>query len=238
MFHKLYFFARKPSLDAAGFHRHYLAVHTTAGPRIVSLKRYIQNHRIHSLGGDSRFDATSEIWLENPAAGPGEKGTSSRIADEINFIDSSRIEWMITTDRVIHEGHQVSGMIQGLFQLRRKLGMRLSEWRSHWLEVHAPIVRALPGLRHYQQCLVPDDYYGYGEPYHDGVEEIWFDDYDAAHQALNSVEYKRGFIPSLAGFCDDTSHFFAESQLIIWPGKGREQAAQEIKAKVAHGWRD
>jgi len=238
MFHRLYFFARKPSLDAPGFHRHYLAVHTTAGPRFVSLRRYIQNHRVHSLGGDSRFDAASEIWLDEFAAGAVEAGGSQRIADEINFIDHSRIEWMTTTDRVIQEGRQSSGMIQGLFQLRRKLGIRLADWRSHWLEVHAPIARALPGLRHYQQCLVHDDYYGYGEPNHDGVEELWFDDYDAARHALGSVEYRRGYLPSLAVFCDDTSHFFAESQLIIWPGKGREQVASEIKAKVAHGWRN
>jgi len=238
MFHKLYFFGRKPSLDQAGFHKHYLAVHTTAGTRIVSLKRYIQNHRLHSLGGDSPFDATSEIWMEDFGESPREKGSSSRIADEINFIDAGRTEWMTTTDRVIVEGRLSSGMIQGLFQLRRKLGMRLADFRSYWLEVHAPIVRALPGLRHYHQCLVPDDYYGYGEPYHDGVEEIWFDNYEAAREALNSVEYQRGYLPGLANFCESAPHFFAESQLVIWPGKGREQVSAEIKAKVAQGWRD
>ena len=68
MFHKLYFFGRKPSLNQAGFHRHYLAVHTTAGPRIAALKRYIQNHRLHSLGGDSPFDAMSEFWVEDLGA--------------------------------------------------------------------------------------------------------------------------------------------------------------------------
>ena len=239
MFHKCYFFGRKPSLDSAGFHRHYLAVHTTAGPRIVALKRYIQNHRLHSLGGDSRFDAMSEFWIEDSAAGPaGEKGSASRIDDEINFIDRGRIEWMAVRDRLLVEGNLSSGMIQGVFQLRRKLGMRLGDWRSYWLEVHGPTVGSLPGLRHYQQCLVPDDYYGYGEPYHDGVEEIWFDDYDAASRALNSVEYKRSFLPSLSSFCDASPHFFAESQLVIWPGKGREQVAREIKTKVEQGWRD
>lgn len=238
MFHKFYFFARKPSLSQAGFHRHYLAVHTTAGPRIVSLRRYIQNHRLHSLGGDSPFDAMSEFWLDDVGASGREQGTSSRVADEVNFIDAGRTEWMTATDRVIVDGQLCSDMIQGVFQLRRKLGMRLAEFRSYCLESHAAIVRALPGLVHYQQCLVPDDYYGYGEPYHDGVEGIWFEDYGAAVRAMNSVEYRRSFLPDFANFCDCATYFFAESQLVIWPGKGREQVAAEIKAKVAQGWRE
>ncbi len=94
MFHKLYFFGRKPSLSQAGFHRHYLAVHTTAGPRIVSLKRYVQNHRLHSLGGDSPFDAMSEFWLEELGVSDREQGGSKRIADEVNFIDAGRTQWM------------------------------------------------------------------------------------------------------------------------------------------------
>ena len=237
MIHKCYFFGRKPSISQAQFHRHYLAVHTTAGPRIVALKRYIQNHRLHSLGGDAPFDAMSEIWMEQPNA-QGEKGTSSRVADEINFIDAGRAEWLTTTDRVIVQGELASGMIQGLFLLRRKLGMRLADFRSYWLEVHAPIAQAIPGIRHYQQCPVIDDYYGYGEPYRDGIEELWFGDYDTARKALESTEYKRSFIPDLAAFCDTSPHFFAESQLVIWPGKGREQVSAEIKNKVAQGWRD
>ena len=144
---------------------------------------------------------------------------------------------MTATDRVIVDGRLRSGMIQGVFQLRRKLGLRLAEFRSYWLQVHAPIVQSLPGLRHYQQCLVLDDSYGYGEPYHDGVEEIWFDDYDAALASNELVEYQRGVAPDFANFCESAPRFFAESQLVIWPGKGREQSAAEIKAKVAQGWR-
>jgi len=70
------------------------------------------------------------------------------------------------------------------------------------------------------------------------VEEIWFDNYETARAALNSVEYQRGYLPGLTNFCESAPHFFAESQLVIWPGKGREQVSAEIKAKVAQGWRD
>jgi hypothetical protein len=67
MIHNLYFFGPKPSVPAFEFHRHYLEVHPFAGPGIKSIKRYIQNHRVHSLGGNSAFDAASELWADMPA---------------------------------------------------------------------------------------------------------------------------------------------------------------------------
>jgi len=64
MIHNFQFFARQPSLSQAEFDHYYIARHTRAGRRVDEMKRYIQNHRIHSLGGDSPFDAVSELWTE------------------------------------------------------------------------------------------------------------------------------------------------------------------------------
>jgi hypothetical protein len=116
MYHMFYFFARKPSLSSAGFHHHYLALHTQAGMRQAELgtrggetrprgmRRYIQNHRVHSLGGDSPFDAVSEVWGEEPEnrmigqLSVKEHPNSPFKRDEFNFIDLSRIGWMFTQD--------------------------------------------------------------------------------------------------------------------------------------------
>ena len=87
--------------------------------------------------------------------------------------------------------------------MRRRLGMSVDDFRGYWLEVHAPIVRTLPGLRHYQQCVVLDDVYGpegMADPRWDGVEEIWFDDYDAARRAIDSIEYQRSFLARFRAF--------------------------------------
>jgi len=59
------------------------------------MKRYIQNHRIHSLGGDSPFDAVSELWTEHNlrewATAAGDPSCRPEYkADEVNFIDLSR----------------------------------------------------------------------------------------------------------------------------------------------------
>jgi uncharacterized protein (TIGR02118 family) len=254
MFHQFYFFARKPSLSDAGFHHHYLAVHTQSGMRQAELgtrggetrprqmRRYIQNHRVHSLGGNSPFDAVSEVWsdeLANKMMGQLsvlENPNSPFKRDEHNFIDLSRIGWMLTQDNVLVEGALTSGMVQGIFQLQHKMGVKVEDFRSYWNEVHAPIVKALPGLRHYQQCVVLDEVYHWGDPRWDGVEEIWFDNYDVARHAVSSSEFQRSFLPDFAAFSETPMHFFSEARLVMWPGKAKDAALQEIADRVKQPW--
>ncbi len=238
MIHNMYFFGRKPSVSSFEFHRHYLEVHPFAGPRIKSITRYIQNHRVHSLGGNAPFDAVSEFWSEMPAVlqSRNEEGARTRIADEEHFIDPRRTAWMAATDRVVVEGNLKSGMIQGVFQLTHRMGITIDEFRRYWTEVHGPIVRALPGLTHYQQCIEPEEAYTYGDVRWDGVEEIWFETLESARKALESVEYQRSFVPDFERFCEPVWYFFSEAQLVTWPGKSKDQIVREIKAKVAQGW--
>jgi uncharacterized protein (TIGR02118 family) len=257
MYHQFYFFARKPSLSSAGFHHHYLALHTQAGRRQAELgtvngetrpqhmRRYIQNHRVASLGGNSPFDATSEVWtdqLANKTLGQLsvlEQPNSPFKRDEHNFIDLSRIGWMLTTDHAIVQAPELrSGMIQGLFQLQHRMGVKVEDFRSYWSEVHAPIVKTLPGLRHYQQCVVLDECYHWGDPKWDGIEEIWFDDYAAAQHAIKSPEFQRGFMPDFVNFSEPPLYYFSEARLVMWPGKSREQALAEITERVKQPWLD
>jgi uncharacterized protein (TIGR02118 family) len=241
MVHTFYFFARKPSLSRAGFDYHYIALHTKAGKRVPQMRRYIQNHRIPSLGGDSPYDAMSELWSERPRREWAEQNPAYP-ADEENFIDLGRTAYLSATDRVIvNSDERHSGMIQGLFQLRRRLGMPIEDFRGYWLDVHAPIVRTLPGLRHYQQCPMLDESYGpegMADPRWDGVEEIWFDDYDAARRAIESIEYQRSLLPDFAHFSEPPGHFFAETALLMWPGKPVDEVRREIATRSQQPWRD
>jgi uncharacterized protein (TIGR02118 family) len=255
MYHMFYFFARKPSLNAAGFHHHYLALHTQSGMRQAELgtkggetrphhvRRYIQNHRVHSLGGNAPFDAVSETWSDGPGnhmlgqLSIKEHPNSPFKRDEFNFIDLSRIGWMLTLDQPMIEADELrSGMIQGIFQLQHKMGQTLEEFRSYWAEVHAPIVKALPGLRYYQQCAVVDEAYHWGDQRWDGAEEIWFDNYEAAQHAIKSTEFQRSVHPDFANFSERPLYFFAEARLVIWPGKNKAQALAEIADRVKQPW--
>jgi len=241
MVHTFYFFARKPSLSRAAFDYHYIALHTKAGKRVPQMQAYIQNHRIHSLGGDSPYDAMSELWSEKPRREWAELNPAYP-ADEENFIDLGRTAYLSGTDRVIvRSDARHSGMIQGLFQLRRRRGMSVEDFRGYWLDIHAPIVRTLPGLRHYQQCPMLDEVYGpngMGDPRWDGVEEIWFDDYNAARRAIESIEYQRSFTSDFAQFSESPWHFFAETALLMWPGKTVDEVRREIAARSQQPWRE
>lgn len=207
------------------------------------MRRYIQNHRIHSLGGNSPFDAVSEVWsdeLANQMVGQlsvQEQPNSPFKRDEFNFIDLSRIGYMMAQDKTIVEAGELrSGMIQGIFQLQRKMGVRIEDFRSYWTEVHAPIVKSLPGLRHYHQSVVLDEAYHWGDPRWDGADEIWFDDYDAARRAIDSTEYQRSFLPDFDNFSEPPLFFFAEARLVMWPGKKKDASLAEIAQRVKQPW--
>ncbi len=157
--------------------------------------------------------------------------------DEFNFIDLSRIGWMLTQDKAMMETSALtSGMIQGIFQLQHKMGVKVEDFRAFWAEVHAPIVNALPGLRYYQQCTVLDEAYHWGDPRWDGAEEIWFDNYEVARRAIGSTEFQRSFLPDFANFSETPIYFFSEARLVMWPGKNKEQTVEEIALRVKQPW--
>lgn len=81
-------------------------------------------------------------------------------------------------------------MIKVLTWFSRKPGMPLDEFRAYWRDEHPAAVRALPGLRAYNQNPTTDAGYAKGEPYCDGVAETWWDDLDTlrAHRDTAEIE--------------------------------------------------
>jgi uncharacterized protein (TIGR02118 family) len=235
--HIYFFFARKPSVDRREFHQHYLEIRPLQGGRpyhagpTPQLPRYIQNHRLHSLGGDSTFDGLSEIWSSGALVGSPEEVEQGKafLRDEDNFMHPGKKVTVSTNDHIIVEANE------------RRSGM-ISEFRSYWFDVHANIVKTIPCLKHYQICPVVDAAYashgGWGDPRWDGVEQLLFEDYEAARAALQSVEYAQSFLPDLRRFSDTTEHFFSDVAMMAWPGRTEEQAKREVMDKLELGWRD
>ncbi len=62
-------------------------------------------------------------------------------------------------------------MFKAMIMLKRKEGLSFEDFKNHWLEVHAPLVRQLPGLR--KSVFNFDLSNGEGET--DAVSELWFD---------------------------------------------------------------
>jgi uncharacterized protein (TIGR02118 family) len=251
MIHIYFLFARKPSVDRREFHRHYLEIHPRQGGRpyhagpTPNLPRYIQNHRLHSLGGASIFDGLSEIWRgSGPLVGSPQEVEQAQafLRDEDTFMHPGRKCTISTDDHIIVEGDRRSGMISATFLLRRSLELTLAEFRDYWFNVHAGVAKTIPGLKHYQICPVVDAQYmsqgGWGDPRWDGVEQMLFDDYESARAAIGSVELADSLFADLRRFSETQEHFFSDVAMMAWPGRTEEQARREVMEKLERGWRD
>ena len=221
MIHVMYFITRKPTVSDAEFHRYWREVHGPIAKNIKQLRHYIQSHRIPFEGANSLYDGAAEVWLENEAAMDALRKSpeylDGALADEPNFIDMTRVEWMVTQDHVILEGSQNPSMVKTIFQLKRKPGMSLADFRKYWIEVHGPIVCKLPGLRRYVQCHLVDAAYNYAEPKWDGVAQLWVDDTTALQQMLASREFTAGSWPDGEKFLDlaQARNFVAQEHRVI-----------------------
>ncbi len=223
MLHILYFITRKPSLSDEEFHRYWKETHGPIAARIAQTWRYEQSHRIPLEGTNSPYDGAAEAWIEDQAAMDALRTSTEYVngalADEPNFIDMNRVEWLVTHDHVIKDGPQTPHQVKGIFQLKRKPGMNLEDFRQYWIEVHGPIVCELPGLQRYVQCHTIDAAYSYAEPKWDGVAQLWVEDLAAWDTLVNSKEFTEGSWPDGAKFLDQTliTNFMAQEYQVKWP---------------------
>jgi uncharacterized protein (TIGR02118 family) len=76
-----------------------------------------------------------------------------------------------------------------IFVVHRREGISHDEFLREWSsDRHVSLVQALPGLtRWVQNHVVPDP--EQGEPFCDGVGELWFESADVVPQALQSQEF-------------------------------------------------
>jgi uncharacterized protein (TIGR02118 family) len=85
-------------------------------------------------------------------------------------------------------------MIKTVGLLTRKPGWTHDQFMKHWIEVHAPLALAVPGLRRYVQNHIR------GERTRadiettsvdvDGIAELWFDDQTALEKAAQTPAMK------------------------------------------------
>lgn len=86
-------------------------------------------------------------------------------------------------------------MIKSISLLTRKEGMSHEEFMTHWVEKHAPLAHAVPGLRRYIQSNIVEERFRKDIPVIDadidGIAELWYDDLDSLRRANLSPEAKR-----------------------------------------------
>jgi uncharacterized protein (TIGR02118 family) len=123
---------------------------------------------------------------------------------------------MATRDHVIVEGPCGGTMIKGVWQLKRRPGMGLEDFRRYWIKVHGALGAKMPGIRRYVQSHLVDEAYMYAEPRYDGVAQLWFDSIEALRSAFDSPAGK-ALNADGANFVDPSvlRHFVAQEHIVI-----------------------
>ena len=89
--------------------------------------------------------------------------------------------------------------------IKRRPGMSVEAFQTHWRTRHAPLVSSLPGLRRYVQSHTLLSGYRKHEPAADGLAELWFDD-TSALRALHGTPELAAVEADEQVFVDDAGH--------------------------------
>ena len=80
-------------------------------------------------------------------------------------------------------------MVKVLSFFKRKAGMSVEAFQAYWRASHPEAVVKLPGIRRYVQSHTLLSGYRKGEPVHDGIAELWFDDTPAMRALAGTAAY-------------------------------------------------
>jgi len=193
----LSFFKRRAGMPVEEFQAYWRARHPDVVTKLPGVRRYVQSHTRTAVyqGGEPVYDGIAEVWFQNTAAMHALRGTpelEAVQADEARFIDRSTMGLIIADDHVIKDDPTPAGAAKGVGFARRKPGMSVEAFQSHWRQAHGPLGASVPGLRRYVQSHTRLSAYDRGrDPAWDGVALIWFDDAAALRAATSSPEWAR-----------------------------------------------
>jgi uncharacterized protein (TIGR02118 family) len=116
------------------------------------------------------------------------------------------------------EQRKAYAMIKSIGLLTRKKGLSHQEFVKHWLEVHAPLAYAVPGVRRYVQSHIVEERTRPDIPTTDveidGIAELWYDD-RAAMERTNASPEAKALHADGALFIGRIKSFVTEEKVII-----------------------
>lgn len=210
MLHQFIFAAPKPGMSEAAFQDYWVHGHAvTYASKIPGIRLYAVDTRIADDTAQPLFGGCAEIWLDDVDALLGALQSPELIrgarADEPNWAAFWQTIALNTETVPVVEGPPFAREalpVKVMLMLKRRPGMTLAVFREHCLTVHAPRMAALPGLRRYHQCFVPEAFYAVAETPLDAVHLLWFDDAAAAAAALASPAFDAAFTAAAPEFLD------------------------------------
>jgi uncharacterized protein (TIGR02118 family) len=209
MLHQFIFAAPKPGMTEAAFQDYWVKRHAVDfASKIPGIRIYAVDTRIPE-SATALFGGCAEIWLDDVDALVAALQSPELIrgarADEPNWAAFWQTIALNTETVPVLEGPPFARgalPVKVMLLLKRRPGMSVAEFRRYALDVHAPRMSKLPGLRRYHQCPVPEAFYAVAETPLDAVHLLWFDDAAAADAALGSPAFAQAFTEDAPHFLD------------------------------------
>src|SRR5262245_43152316 len=131
-------------------------------------------------------------------------------------------------------------VIKSVGLLTRKEGLTHEQFTKHWVEVHAPLAHAVPGIRRYVQSHILAERTRPDIPATavdiDGIAELWYDDRATMERAMATPE-ARALHADGALFIGRIKSFVVEEKVIIPTGGGpceRPREENPMTRQVIH----
>ena len=218
-----------PSVTDEKFHSHWRDPHGELAKRITEMRRYSQSHSVSvAVGGlpASIYMGIAEVHMDSleiaAAMGTDPNYTDYAGADEPNFIDQSRLAFLLCDERVHLAGPdctQTSPEIKAMLLLKRAAGLTPEAFRSGLDGLAEVALATTPELERYVQCPTLDALYADGDPLYDAVVELSWPSRSAYDRAWASPRIATEHLPALAAIADlgASSSLVAEPYRVIWP---------------------
>jgi uncharacterized protein (TIGR02118 family) len=166
----LLFVKRAPNVERASLYQWLLQDHAAQVKRLPGVRRYTVSTEAEGLEQD--FDALLELWFDDQkAAEAALEGAAGKAVLADLAARTARIERLIVAEHKFVNATPTA-RFKLVAALKRREDLSRGQFKSWWLDSHAPIVVAFPELGRYQVDLVEEGPEGFA----DGVAEVSFVD--------------------------------------------------------------
>jgi uncharacterized protein (TIGR02118 family) len=184
MYKAMIFVKRQAGLERAAFFQWLMQEHAALVRNLPGLRRYTVS--TEADGEDGTFDAVLECWFDDDqsaeAALAGARGQAVTAALRQR---TARVE-----QAVLEEHKYVSAAESARFKLvaalKRRTDLTRAQFKSWWLDDHAPQVVVFPELGRYQVNIADKG----PERFVDGIAEVSFVDLPTLKRIITSSEVK------------------------------------------------
>lgn len=166
----LIFVKRAPDATRASLYQWLLEDHAAQVRRLPGVRRYTVSTEAEGL--DQDFDALLELWFDDAkAAEAAFDGAAGRALWTDLQSRAARLERLIVAEHKFVDADR-SARFKLVAALKRREDLSRGQFKSWWLDRHAPIVVGFPELGRYQVDIVEEGPEGFA----DGVAEVSFAD--------------------------------------------------------------